>query len=109
MESSRAELIYILHVEMARIKDIVEKTLIKHNRTRDDNLLLWMYVWVEMWILNFAKVLILVDTLRKLPSFDSVSRARRKIVEETPSLWSSEQVAKRRKEKEERFEAGCYD
>lgn len=49
------------------------------------------------------KIYIDYKELENMPSFETISRARRKIQEETPSLRSNEQVEDMRKERQDEF------
>jgi hypothetical protein len=74
------------------VKSIVEELLIKNPKTRDsDNLLVATYYFYEEGGKDFLQNQTAYDFLKKmsdgkLTSFESISRARRKIQEQNPLL-----------------------
>lgn len=94
---------------LCEITKLVKNILEEKPETRDNDNLLWLEAVREtvrtfnygnaMNELTFAYVLKNVYTL-KLPSFETVSRARRKLQEKYPELRGSKKVRRKRIERE---------
>lgn len=97
---------------MNNISNMVKKVLIEIPETRDDDNLLWLEALREslkdrksgyaMADLTLAYVLKSIHKLG-LPSFETVSRARRKLQAKYPELRGSENVRRERAKKEKTF------
>ena len=90
-------------------KKLVEEILIEYPEARnDDNFLWWKVIEIisdgnkdiYIRVIPFREVLLNLHTLG-LPSFETVSRARRKVQEKNPSLRGDETVQNHRREKEQ--------
>ena len=99
-------------MELKQLKEIVIETLKQFDFTRGDDDLLYLNVLIKLDAKIPTENLIvdmrLADffTYRKrygFPSFESVSRCRRKAQEEHPELRPAERVQENRKRQEERF------
>ena len=93
-------------MELTRIQDIVELELSRHAETRDSDNILYIKVleYMKPSIIHrpFAEVMGTLND-HKLPSFESVGRARRKLQAEKPWLKPSEAVRKYRADNEEKY------
>ena len=99
-------------MELKQLKDIVIETLKQFDFTRGDDDLLYLNVLIKLDAKIPTENLIvdmrLADffTYRKrygFPSFESVSRCRRKVQEENPALRPCEAIQKGREIQQERF------
>lgn len=94
---------------MKKIENIVKNLLINFPKTRDDDFYLIGGVYVELLPsvkhLGFTEV-IKNHSLYGLPSFESITRARRKIQAENEDLVSDK--AKKLRQKEEQEYVGYY-
>jgi hypothetical protein len=99
-------------MELKQLKDIVIETLKQFDFTRGDDDLLYLNVLIKLDAKIPTENLIvdmrLADffTYRKrygFPSFESVSRCRRKAQEENPALRPCEAIQKGREIQQERF------
>ena len=88
-----------------RIMDKVEKLLRKYPELRDDDLYLFATVCYNtnknIWYMPFGKVIKHHKEL-KLPSYESVTRARRKLQESIPELRGKRYTERQRAEREYR-------
>ena len=84
------------------LSTLVEETLRKHPETRDDNNLL-------IWAIHRAQGVTITDTYasvllkiraKQLSSYESITRARRKVVELNPELDANEVVKAYRAQQE---------
>ena len=73
-------------------KELVTSVLIRHENTRNNDKLLWLAVMVKKWGLkdllgetNYKKFRALL-LQERIPTFESISRLRRKIQEQRPEL-----------------------
>ena len=99
-------------MELKQLKNIVIETLNQFDFTRGDDDLLYLYVLIKLDAKIPTENLIvdmrLADffTYRKrygFPSFESVSRCRRKAQEENPYLRSQKKIQEAREKQEEKF------
>ena len=98
---------------LINITQAVKEILEEKPETRDDDNLLWLEAlrlsvrdWKygnKMCDLTLAYVLKSINRLG-LPSFESVSRARRKLQETYPELRGPDRAQRRRAENEKKFE-----
>lgn len=91
---------------MARIKKLEEKVrtmLERYPVTRDDDRLLTLAVWVEFYGLDPYTPVREVLRNRKLPSQESIGRARRKIQEVDESLRGTKYKEKVRMNAQQEF------
>ncbi len=82
--------------------ETVKKILEKYPATRDNNDSLYVAYGLEKGVISETEAFELVVTLVRIWVYESITRARRKVVELHPELWPSKRVAKLRQEKEER-------
>lgn len=82
------------------IKAEIEELLVKDPRTRNsDELLYGIYISDKIGLISAVSFFIHFDNYRdKVASFETISRVRRKIQEQNPSLQASEEVKKAREE-----------
>lgn len=88
-----------------KVLDVVEAVLIQYPEARNDDFILYLRVITYTKGLAFAYCETLYDVLVKhqlygLPSFESVSRARRKLQSELPQLKASKQIQEERAKQE---------
>ena len=90
-------------MKIKRIEGVVKQVLLENEEARDDDYILIADVCNRM-IPSVGKlpfnICLLGHEELGLPSFESITRARRKLQEMNPSLRSSELVAKARLDKE---------
>lgn len=88
------------------IKTTVRQVLVEEPLARDDDHILWLEVIKKRipaaTIMSLEAVLTKYQSLG-IPSFESVSRARRYIQADEPRLSSSKRIYEARKEEEERY------
>ena len=92
-------------MELNTLQAQVEQILKTSPQARDNNNLL-IYAVFKLYGVeatdNFASVMLkLID--KKLPSFESITRARRKVVELHPELDASEKVKALREQQEQEY------
>ena len=88
------------------LESIVHRVLVKSSLARDDNFILVNMVYDELNPSTGAKTFDYVMRNHKwlsLPSFESVTRARRKLQAEYPQLKGSKQTQVARKKEEHEF------
>lgn len=89
-----------------KMENLVEDILIRFSDARDDNFVLIYEVYKEInpLVLNYSfKEILLNHKILALPSFESILRSRRKVVQLNPSLKPSKVIDKLRKENEEYY------
>lgn len=89
-----------------KIENIVQDILIRFPYTRDDNFILIYEVYMEINPLLLDKdfkYMLLNHRELSLPSFESIVRARRKIMEKNPSLNPSKRIKQLRNENEDYY------
>ena len=97
---------------MKRYEDLVERALVEYPKTREDDFILYATVihYIEPQIVNqpFGIVMKAHKEL-KIPSFESITRARRKVQENNLNLCD-EKTRKMREERKYQFkkEYGYY-
>lgn len=81
-------------MKLKQLKQIVQAVLEEDKEARIDNFVLVARVYEKLGVpINIQfNVLINEHKERKLPSFESIARARRKIVEQFPSLNGNEDI-----------------
>lgn len=81
-------------MKLSKIKQIVQDVLEKDKESRTDNFVLVARVYEKLGVpINIQfNILINEHKERKLPSFESITRARRKIVEQFPNLNGNEEI-----------------
>lgn len=81
-------------MKLKQLKSIVQTVLEEDKESRTDNFVLVARVYEKLGVpINIQfNVLINEHKERKLPSFESITRARRKIVEQFPSLNGNEEI-----------------
>lgn len=86
--------------KLNKIKSVVARVLEKHENARKDDFVLFAYVCDEMGVpINFdMRTMLHEHKLFGLPSWESVSRARRKIQAEYKELTDAKTVEKRAEE-----------
>ena len=87
------------------LSTLVEETLRKHPETRDDNNLLIWAVHRAQGVTTtdtYASVLLKIRA-KQLSSYESITRARRKVVELNPELDANEVVKALRAQQEEMY------
>lgn len=89
--------------KLNRISNIVLRVLAEHEEARKDDFILMGYVLDEMGVpANFnTRTLLHNHVVFGLPSFESITRARRKIQAEYPDLKDAKAVEIRAAEEEE--------
>ena len=88
---------------MRNYHDVVKQMLIESPATRDDDMLLYGYFMAKYMLVGPEETFYYVcgsARSRKLPSYESISRARRKIQAEFPELRGTRQRARRAEEVE---------
>lgn len=90
--------------KLYKVEELVEKVLREHTDSRDDNFILIYRVYREInedLVLRelFFQVM-LYHKEYKLPSFESVTRARRKLMKKFPELKPSKEVQEIRDKEE---------
>ena len=99
-------------MELKKLKNIVVEILRENKETRGDDDILYKYVLIKINVLSGNKNLIVkiqVGTffdIRKrygFPSYESVSRCRRKAQEEFPDLRPPKKIQEARRMQEEMF------
>lgn len=97
--------------KLLTVKSLVKTILTEKPETRDDDELLWLVAVDTVaknqkreWVCDL-RFKIAVAYLRELglPTFETVSRARRKLQEEYPELRGSENARRGRAKKEQTF------
>ena len=93
-------------MNLTKIQDIVELQLSRDELTRESDDYLYVqvleYMRPSITAKPFAEVFQLMDEYR-LPSYESVGRARRKLQAEKPWLKPSEEVQKLRADNEQKY------
>lgn len=90
-------------MRLKKLEPIVRKVLENNIHARNDNFVLVLEVYKDLDIpveFNFMG-LMLEHSKYELPSFESVVRARRKVVEKFPELQATKVIEKLRKEQEQ--------
>lgn len=92
-------------IEFKTLEAIVMKVLVTKESTRGDDFILIKETLNELGIVNTDSItfkdLMLNHTELKIPSFESITRARRKIQEKEPWLNPLPQIQEARKTEEE--------
>jgi len=93
-------------INLTEIQQRVYGILVVHPETRNDNNLLIWAVHRQYGIDNNATYadVILKIRAKKLPAFESITRARRKVVELYPELDANAAVKALRKQQEKEYE-----
>ena len=89
-----------------KMENIVEDVLIRFPSARDDNCMLVYEVYMETnpLLVNYPfKEILLNHQMYALPSFESIFRARRKVVTKNPTLRPSKLIQKLREENEDYY------
>lgn len=95
--------------KLLKITELVKGILEENEETRDDDNLLWLEAIREtaykrdcVYVLDWS-IAGLMNNIRNLhlPTFESVSRARRKLQEKYPELRGEEKARKEREKREE--------
>lgn len=98
--------------KIIKVQELVKGILENDPETRDDDNLLWAQAIREAAFINgcayvldwsIGSLMLNVRTLH-LPTFETVSRARRKLQSKHPELRGTEKVTKARGEREKVFE-----
>lgn len=93
-------------MKISRIEDIVYQVLEKYPDTRSDDFILIIRVYMAIKensvVRNSFLDIMFNHKEYELPSFHTISRARRKIFEKHPEL-KPKQITKKRKEAEEEY------
>lgn len=89
--------------KLNQLKNIVTRILTEREDARKDDFILFSYVLDEMGVpLNFdMRTMLHNHIIFGLPSFESITRARRKVQEENPELKDLKAVEIRTAEQEE--------
>ena len=92
-------------MKLKRIEETVREVLENSLRARNDNYVLVLEVFEKLGVPvgNNFKEIMLEHKKYGLPGFESVVRARRKVVEEHPELQSNEKIKEFRKMQEEEY------
>lgn len=91
-------------MEKVKTFDLVKSILENDPNTRDDDFELIWYVAREFELTRCTFTNTIVEwRKRKLPSFEAITRARRKVQELNPSLRATERVAEIRAEQETEY------
>lgn len=88
---------------MKNYYDAVREVMLKWPQTRDDDLLLWgQFLFIKGHVKTDEKFYAVLGSAkkRKLPSFESISRARRKVQEKEPALRGSRYNQRKKEETE---------
>ena len=88
---------------MRHYHDLVKQMLTEAPATRDDDMLLYGYFLAKYMLVRPDETFFQVCSsarARKLPSYESISRARRKVQEQCPELRGTRQRARRAEEVE---------
>ena len=94
--------------ELQTIEDTVRDLLIKYEKTRSDDRLLFLKYLIEIGYDTDKSVAdFLLDV--KAPNIETVSRARRKVQENHPELQADEKTRAKRKEKEAVFTSYAWE
>lgn len=88
--------------KLQKIEGVVEKILEEHPEARDDDYILLYYACQRFNAdaLNDALCLALLNHYEKMPNWESVTRARRKIQAKRPDLCGNK---KKRRKNEEKY------
>ena len=90
---------------MKKLEQTVQEVLETNQRARNDNFVLVLDVYKRLEVpttLDFRE-LMLQHKKYKLPSFEGITRARRKVVENHPELQACEEVQELREEQEQMY------
>ncbi len=92
-------------MKLQKLEPIVKKVLENNKQARNDNFVLVLEVYKDLNIpVKFEFMgLMLEHSKYELPSFESVVRARRRIVEKFPELQATKVIEKLRKEEEQKY------
>lgn len=92
-------------MKLKKLEPIVKNVLEENIQARNDNFVLVLEVYKKLDIpVRFDFMgLMLEHSKYELPSFESVVRARRKVVEKIPELQSNRIIEKLRKEQEQEY------
>lgn len=94
--------------KLQKVEEIVERVLDRLPVTRDDDFLLiynvYKYLNEETAYMDFRR-LMRDHKVLGLPSFESITRARRKIQSENPELGASKKAKEVRKDEERAFKS----
>lgn len=85
--------------------DIVKRILIENPATRDDDMLLWgSFLAKFMIVLPHEEFYDVIQNARarKIPSYESITRARRKVQEREPNLRGKRYSGRKKEEREYR-------
>ena len=90
-------------MKLQKLEPIVKKVLENNKQARNDNFVLVLEVYKDLDIpVKFEFMgLMLEHSKYELPSFESVVRTRRRIVEKFPELQATKVIEKLRKEQEQ--------
>lgn len=90
-------------MKLQKLEPIVKKVLENNKQARNDNFVLVLEVYKDLNIpVKFEFMgLMLEHSKYELPSFESVVRTRRRIVEKFPELQATKVIEKLRKEQEQ--------
>lgn len=90
-------------MKIKHLEKIVKEVLETNKKSRNDNFVLVLEVYKKLDIpVKFDFMgLVLEHSKYELPSFESVTRARRKIVRKCPELQASKEVKELREEQEQ--------
>lgn len=92
-------------MKLKKLEPIVRRVLENNLQARNDNFVLVLEVYKDLDIpVKFEFMgLMLEHNKYELPSFESVVRARRKVVEKSPELQATKIIEKLRKEEEQKY------
>lgn len=81
--------------EFEKVTEIVRKLLLEDDRCKSDD------KWLTFRAMqHYTKIFIPFEDFKKIPSFETISRCRRKIQETTPELRASEKIKSLRLQRE---------
>lgn len=79
-----------------QLKNSVRKVLFASEKACNDDKACYFLTLVDLWIITYVQAQNFMDALKKAPTFESVTRVRRKLQVEDSSLSASPEVQKKR-------------
>lgn len=91
-------------MKLKNLKEIVEQTMAKKPLSRESDNFLICLVYHQLGLNVKMPFVLMMETIKKnnYPSMESITRARRKVLEEHPE-WKNERVDAYRQQKQEEY------